>query len=320
MHTAAQLTAAGNDGDSSEYVGRTGGSNHGKPLPVRPQLAAELRPLAALAGVADTAALSRAVAALGPGPERRVLEHGAAVAELLLSLGVPRAQLAELLHRCPVLFSWPAGERAAVLVGQLARLGLTAAEAARCFVQQPTSARMPSYEPAAAVLAPLFAAGSKAGGGKSGEQLLGDLLRKQPAAVGLLCSQPGMLQQRISNLVQRYGPHWEQENKEAVIVAALQQNPLLLTRPPAALLALEAALQQEVGQQPGDGTCLLATVLQHRPRVAGCNPETLRQRVRALKAVSCPFGGGLLNQTYSTQHVLHGLQCCECCLCTVHSC
>ncbi len=74
------------------------GSNDGKLLRLRPQLAAELRPLAALAGVADTAALSRAVTALGPGPQQRVLEHGAAVAGLLLSLGVPRAQLAQLLQ------------------------------------------------------------------------------------------------------------------------------------------------------------------------------------------------------------------------------
>ena len=82
---------------------------------------------------------------------------------------------------------------------------------------------MPNFERAVPVLAALFAAGSKAGSSRSGEELLGYLLRGQPAAVGLLDLQPGLLQQRISNLVQRYGPHWEQQNKQAVIVAAMQQ-------------------------------------------------------------------------------------------------
>ncbi len=263
---------------------RSNGS--GQLLPVRPELAAELRPLAALAGVADTAALARAVAALGSDPERRVVEHGPVVAQLLLSQGVPRAQLAELLQRCPLLFRWPQEQRAKPLFGQLARLGLMAAEAVRCFLQQPTAAGKPSFEPAIGVLAALYAAGGKAGGGKSGEQLLGDLLRKQPAAVGLLELQPCTLQQRIGHLLQRYGPHWEQENKEAVIVAAMTQHWALLTQNPAALLALEAVLQQELGQQPGDGTRLLASILQHQARAAGCDSGKMQARVRALKAVS----------------------------------
>lgn len=69
----------GGDGSSdsdSEWVERNYScAHHGKLLPVRPELAAELRPLAALAGVTDTAELSRRVAALGPKPERRVVEH-----------------------------------------------------------------------------------------------------------------------------------------------------------------------------------------------------------------------------------------------------
>ena len=124
--------SAGVSDDDVEWVPRNYGDGHNdKLLPIRPELAAELRPLAAIAGVADSAELSRSVAALGPKPERRVVEHGAAVAQLLLSLGVPRTQLAALLWCCPVLFSWPAEHRAALLFGQLARLGLTAGQAAR---------------------------------------------------------------------------------------------------------------------------------------------------------------------------------------------
>ena len=274
--------------DSVQWVARTyTGSRRAKLLPVRPELAAELRPLAALSGISDTAELSRRVAALGPKPERRVVEHGAAVAQLLLCLGVPRTQLAALLHRCPLLFSWPAEHRAALLFGQLARLGLTAVEAARCFEQTATAAKTRSFEPAIPVLAELFAAGSKAGGSRSGEQLLGDLLRRQPAAVGLLELQPTILQQRISNLVQRYGPHWEQQNKQAAIVAALQRKGwALLSQAPVSLLAREAVLQQELGQQAGDGTRLLAAIMQRHARAAGCSPGTLRTRLQALKSVS----------------------------------
>ena len=281
--------------DEAEWVKRsTGTASLCKLVPVRPglaaelqPLAAELQPLAALAGVADTAALSWAVAALGPKREAGVVEHGTAVAQLLLSLGVQRPQLAVLLKDCPYLFSLPPGERAAVLFGQLARLGLMAADAARCFEQMPTASGSPTFEPAIGVLAPLFAAGSKAGGSKCGKQLLGGFLRRNLAAVGLLERQGGTLQQRLCNLEQRYGPHWRQQNKQAVIAKAMEQYALLLTRLPDHLRALEAALQQELGRQPGDATRLLANMVQHAPRAAGCNEETLRQRARALVAVSC---------------------------------
>ena len=275
----------------------------GKLVPVRPGLAAELQPLAALAGVADAAALSRWVAALGPAPEQRVIQHGAAVAQLLLSLGVQQPQLVELMKDRPLLFSWPPGERAAVLFGQLARLGLTAAEAARCFVQQPAVAGSLTFEPAIAVLTPLFAAGSKAGGSRSGEQLLGGLLRRQPAAVGLLMREASTLQERLSNLEQRYGPHWRQQNKQAVIVRALKQHSMLLALPPDTLLALEAALQQELGRQPGDGTRLLADILQYQALAAGGSEEKLRQRARALVAVSCGQVLALLAHLTRAAHV-----------------
>ena len=309
LHVAAPLGQPAGDsgsgdsssgGDIAEWVKKSTGANHGKLILVQPGLAAQLQPLAGRAGVADAAELSRAVAALGPKREAGVVEHGTAVAQLLLTLGVEPPQLAELLLRCPYLFSLPPGERAAVLFGQLARLGLTAAEAARCFEQQPKAATVPSFEPAIGVLAPLFAAGSKVGGSKGGERLLGGFLRGQPAAVGLLELQADALQERLSNLEQRFGPHWRQQNKQAVIVAAMEQYALLLTRPPDTLRALEAALQQELGRQPGDGTRLLADILQYQALAAGCSEETLRQRARALVAVSCgqvlplPATGALL--------------------------
>ena len=52
---------------------------------------------------------------------------------LSMLLGKEQPQLARLLERCPELLSWPAGERAGVLFGQLMGLGLSAAGTARCF-------------------------------------------------------------------------------------------------------------------------------------------------------------------------------------------
>ena len=245
---------------------------------------------------------------LGPRESRVWWSTGEAVAELLLSLGVEQPQLAALVLRCPYLFSWPTGERAALLFGQLMRLGLTAAEVARCFERQPTVAHSRTFEPGIAVLAPLLAAGSKAGGGQTGEQLLGDLQRGQPSAVGLLELKPGTLQQQLDNLEQRYGPHWSRKNKQAVIVAAMQQATLLLTTAPRKLLALEAVLQQEVGQQPGDGTRLLAGIVQYAARTAGCSEAKLRQRARALVAVS----GAMLDARVLAELVVTlGPACCS---------
>ncbi len=161
-----------------------------------------------------------------------------------------------------------------MLLSQLMRLGLSAGQAARCFEQQPFAARAPSFEPAIAVLAPLLAAGIK-GGGKTGEQLLGNLLKGQAAAVGLLKFGSAALQHNLDNLLQ-LGLNKQQ------VVAALKLSWILLAHTPEHLVKLEAVVQQELGADRQ----LWVKVLARESRTAGCTEATLRQRLQALVAVS----------------------------------
>ncbi|KAI3427420.1 hypothetical protein D9Q98_010335 [Chlorella vulgaris] len=261
---AAAAAADGSD-DELEMVVR-----YGKSVAVPPELAAGLAPLAAACGVVDLAAVARAVATLNDPRQQGVLDHGLAVVAYLQGLGIDQGQLGRLLRRCPTLFSWPAEERAAVLFSQLMRLGLSAGQAADCFGQQPFAAGMPSFEAAIAVLAPLLAAGSKTAG-KTGEQLLGDLLEKDSSAVLLLKWGTEALQGNVDNLLQ-LGLSRQQ------VVAAFSHNPTLLARTPERLTKLEAVLQQELGADRQ----LWVKVLLRAVRLAGCSVDTLRQRAQAL--------------------------------------
>jgi hypothetical protein len=251
-------------------------SQRGKPVALLPDLAYRLAPLAVQCGVSGKEAdLARAVAKLYRIRQQGVVQHGASVAAYLTGLGIEQVQLGQLLLRCPYLFSWPVEQRAGVLFGQLTALGLTAAQAARCFEQHPFAAFSRSFEPAIAQLAPLLAAGCKASDvGKTGEQLLGELLVRQPAAVHLLPLRTETLQQRIGSLLQ-------QGLTESQLVAAVQQASSLLAFPPERLAAQKAVLQQELG---GDRQLWLK-VLHSAPKGATMAEDTLRQRAQTLVAV-----------------------------------
>ncbi|KAI3427329.1 hypothetical protein D9Q98_010246 [Chlorella vulgaris] len=215
--------------------------------------------------------------------QQGVLQHGPQVAAHLRGLGIGSSELGPLFVRCPALFSWPAEERAGVLFSQLMRLGLSAGQAARCFERKPGAAVSLSFEPAIAVLAPLLAAGSKAGS-RPGEQVLGDLLKGQPAAVRLLQYGTESLQQKLDNLLQ-LGLTKQQ------VVAAFHQSWALLSRTPEQLAKLEAVVQLELGADRQ----LWVKVLRSKPRAAGCSPATLRQRAQALvvefgKEEACRMG------------------------------
>ncbi|KAI3427320.1 hypothetical protein D9Q98_010237 [Chlorella vulgaris] len=203
--------------------------------------------------------------------QQGILQHGLQVAAHLRGLGIESIELGSLFCRCPELCSWPAEKRAGVLFSQLMGLGLSAGHAARCFERQPEAAASPSFEPAIAVLAPLLAAGSK-GAGRTGEQLLGDLLKDQPRAVTLL-TRSAALQRNMDNLLQ-LGLSKQQ------VVAALLQNAALLACTPEQLAKLEAVVQQELGADRQ----LWVKLLVSKPRIAGCSEATLRQRALALVA------------------------------------
>jgi hypothetical protein len=251
-------------------------SQRGKLVALSVDLAKCLAPLAEQCGVSSKEAdLARAVAKLYGSRQQGMLQHGTSVAAYLSGLGIEQGQLGRLLMRCPLLFSWPVEQRAGVLFGQLKALGLTASQAARCFERQPLAAGNPSFEPAIAVLALLLAAGCRASDvGKTGEQLLGELLVRQPAAVLLLKFRTETLQQRIDSLLQL-------GLTERQLVTGLQQTISLLTFPPERLTAQEAVLQQELGADRQLWLKLLHTGTQG----ATTAEDTLRQRAQALVAV-----------------------------------
>ncbi|KAI3427302.1 hypothetical protein D9Q98_010221 [Chlorella vulgaris] len=171
--------------------------------------------------------------------QQGILQHGPQVAAHLRGLGIESSELGSLFCRCPCLFSRPAEERAGVLYSQLMGLGLSAGQAARCFEQQPGAAGSISFEPAISVLAPLLAAGSK-GAGRTGEQLLGNLLKGRPGAVGLLHYGAAALQHNLNNLLQLG------LSKQQVVTALLQSWPLLIYTPEN-LARTEALVQDELG-------------------------------------------------------------------------
>ena len=284
--TAASSTGSGSssgsgDSGSSSGSGDSGSSEQrlmvkrrGKLVAVPPELAASLAPLAALCGGADVQALSRTVMQLNYVRQEQLPTCGPGVAAHLQRLGMEQPQLRRLLERCPLLFSWPAEQRVAVLFGQLAGLGRTAAEAARCFEQQPMAAGSPSFQATIEVLAGLLVSGSK--DGQDGRQLLGGLLGKQPSALSLLMRSGDTLQRNADYLLVELGLSPRQ------LVTALRQYPSLLLRTPEHLADIEAMLQLELGVDRS----LLAKLLSAAPRLAGCGRDTLQQRVRALVAVS----------------------------------
>jgi hypothetical protein len=190
-------------------------------------------------------------------------------------LGIEQEQMAELLQRCPQLFSWPVDARASVLFGQLmGRLGMTATAAAKCFVEGPFVANARSFKPAIAVLSALLAAGSK--DGKPGEQLLGEVLKDQPVAVRLLKCRTAGLHNTIDHLLQLGLDH-----KQLVAILHRYRGFSLFIRPPSHLAAMEAVLHRELGS----GRQLWLKLLLQHPDLALSSIETFCERAQSLAAV-----------------------------------
>ncbi|KAI3427343.1 hypothetical protein D9Q98_010260 [Chlorella vulgaris] len=245
----------------------------GRPMSAVPEFDAQqlLRDMQ-LDGYGSADELSASMGKLPGIRQQGILQHGPQVAAHLRGLGIGSSELGPLFCRCPELFSWPAEERAGVLYSQLMRLGLSAGQAARCFEQHYGAATTLSFEPAIAVLAPLLAAGSK-GGSRSGEQLLGDLLKRQPGAVTLLQHGAQALKRNMDNLLQ-LGLSKQQ------VVKALSQDFTLLNHSSEHLARMEAVVQQELGADRQ----LWVKVLRSKPRAACCSVVIFRQRAQALVA------------------------------------
>jgi hypothetical protein len=163
----------------------------GKLVAVTAELQGRLAPIAERCGVTDIFRLARAVAPMYAVRLAGLLEHGEEVACYLQQLGIKQPQLARLLLRCPLLFSWPPAERAQQLFQELMGEGLPAVEAALCFERQPAAAQVRSFRAAINWMTQLLAgARSPKQQGLPARQPLAQLLRKQPSAIGLLLSRP----------------------------------------------------------------------------------------------------------------------------------
>lgn len=277
----------GTDGSGQRSKGsKTGSLSAGE----RAALAADLQPLAELAGMSADAAqgLLSKVARLPDQTRQYVVENGAAVARLLLGLGMGSGQLAELLTGCPELFVWPTaaeGQLPANFKGLLQlllpyasgkneqeRLKQAAANAARCFIAHPVAARSSSFAATLEVLAPEL---STPDDFLLEQGQLAELLMEHPVAVELLCQPASSMAQRLADLLQRYGPSWddrvepdeddkccaEQKSTQEVLAAAVKRSWRLLLDPWEHLLAIEEVLQNKIGLQPGDGTRLVGYIV-----------------------------------------------------------
>ena len=218
---------------------------------------------------------------------------GEQVEAYLAGVGIEQAQLdrLRLLRNFRPVLQQPVEQRAGVLFGQLMGLGLSAAEAARCFEFTHQPATIPSFEAAIRVLADLLAAGSK--GGEGGRQLLGGLLRSKPSAMELLLCNGSILQERVDYLLQ-LGLSQQQ------LAAAVQSSWRLLACSQERLAALQEVLHRELGADRQ----LVAKVLSAQPQLtwqtrqgeqgwwtqAVMPEDILLQRAQALVAVSAMVG------------------------------
>ncbi|PRW05917.1 superkiller viralicidic activity 2-like 2 isoform B [Chlorella sorokiniana] len=236
-----------------------------------------------LSGTADPAALLTNLRKLPGVRQQGVLDNAAAVAAHLLSpaVGLTVQQAGQLLERCPYLCSWPAGQRAAVLFGELLAAGLTATAAAQCFVTYPPAANCTTLVSGLAELAAILAhnedrdssLGGPAAKVPAAQRTVAALLTQTPSAVLLVCKNAGYLQQRAAGL--------QQAGFSAAQVAALAwQRPELFTSDSAARLAsLVSVVQQELGL-PAEQVVSLAA--NKKPSWLSSSVATLQERAAAL--------------------------------------
>ena len=289
LHTSAMVQVAKGAGSSTiNAVPATPASKPGRPRSPVPDVDAEqlLRSLG-LSSTADPAALLRSLRKLPGVRQQGVLDSAAAVAAHLRSpaVGLSQQQVGQLLERCPLLFSYPPEQRAAVLFGQLLGAGLTAAAAAQCFITYPLAAATTTFVPGLAELAAILAHSedrdSSLGGPvaqvPAAQRTVAARLSLGPAAVQLVCRSAGYLQQHAAEL--------QQAGFTAAQVAALVWKvPELLSTDTAGRVASRVAvLQQELGLP---AAAVVALVVKGKPSWLSSSVATLQKRAAALAEVS----------------------------------
>jgi hypothetical protein len=152
------------------------------------------------------AELRRSMSKLTGIRQQEVLRYAAAVVAHLRGLGLEQQLLEELFVRCPELFSWSPEERAEGLFSELMSSGLTAAEAARCFVAVPQAARYISFAGSIAVVDEILSHGQDSNRGPkpkvpAAERTAAAMLHANPSSVQILQPDAAKLRRQFDRLV-----------------------------------------------------------------------------------------------------------------------
>jgi hypothetical protein len=217
--------------------------------------------------------------------QQGVLQHAAAVVAHLRGLGLEQQLLEELFVRCPELFSWPAEERVEGLFSELMSSGLTAAEAASCFVAVPQAARNSSFGGSIAVVDEILSHSQDSNRGvkpkvPAAERTAAAMLRADPSSVHILRMDATKLRQQCDGLVLL-------SCSPAAVAKLLWLLPALFANADSVAQLEQAAdvLHDELGLAP---ETVLEQVVVKAPSWMNSSQDTLRRRAAALAEVGSP--------------------------------
>jgi hypothetical protein len=183
------------------------------------------------------------------------------------------------------LFSWPPEERAEGLFSELMSSGLTAAEAARCFVAVPIAARYISFAGSIAVVDEILSHGQDSARGakpkvSAPERTAAAMLRADPSSVQIVLTDATKLRQQCDRLLLLGCSH-------AAVAKLMWRLSALFTRADSVAQLEQAAdvLHDELGLAPGT---VLEQVVVKAPSWMNSSQDTLRRRAAALAEVGAP--------------------------------
>jgi hypothetical protein len=231
------------------------------------------------------AELRRSISKMNSTRHQGVLQHAAAVVAHLRGLGLEQQLLEQLFVRCPELFSRPPKERAEGLFSELLSCGLTAAEAARCFVALPAAVQSLHLAGSIAVVDEILSHSQDSDRGvkpkvPAAERTAAAVLRADPSFVQILRLDATKLRQQCDGLVSL-------GCSPAAVAKLLWRSSALFTRADYVAQLEQAAdvLHDELGLAPETVLELVAT---KAPSWLTSSQDTLRQRAAALAEVGAP--------------------------------
>jgi hypothetical protein len=218
--------------------------------------------------------------------QQGVLQHAAAVVAHLRDFGLEQRLLEELFVRCPELFSWPPEEQAEGPFSELMSSGLTAAEAAHCFIAYTAAARFISFRGSIAVVDEILSHSQDSNRGvkpkvPAAERTAAAMLRADPSSVQIIHLDATKLRRQCDRLVTL-------GCSSAAVAKLLWYLPSLLCSNPNSVAQLEQAadvLHDELGLAP---EAVLELVATQAPSWTNSSSDTLRRRAAALAEVGAP--------------------------------